>query len=44
MAHIIVIKSELKCCKGVQELIRSDIFCGSYSDFRSGKVNVNGQM
>ena len=23
-------------------ILRSDMFCGSYRDFRSGKVNTNG--
>ena len=34
-------KSELNSCKDVQEFLRSDIFCGSNHDFRSGKVNAN---
>ena len=36
-------KSELKRCKRVQEILKSDIFRGSYRNFRSGKVNANGQ-
>ena len=36
-------KCELKRCKRVQEFLKSDVFCGSYRKFRTGKVNVTGQ-
>ena len=34
-------KSEL--CKRVHEFLKSDVFCGSYRKFRTGKVNARMQ-
>ena len=37
-------KSNLKRCNSIQEFLGSDIYCGSYSDFRSSNVNTNGPL
>ena len=37
-------KSELKRCNRVQNHFKSAKICGSYRDFRTGKLNANGQV
>ena len=36
-------KSKLTRCNRVQNLFKSAKLCGSYRDFRTGKLNANGQ-
>ena len=36
-------KSELKRCNRVKKIFLSAKICGSYRDFRTGKLNANGQ-